>query len=72
MNAIEENFLGKTPINYVGGGLRDSKGHLLPYDDSKTFFQLASGQGNTFKCGYTFTLLNYQTELKEFEELLRT
>ena len=74
MNGIELS-LGKSRTDY-SNSLNVSYEPLLPYDDSKNFFQLASGQGNTFKCGYPgFSILQFpshQQALNVYEKLLRT
>jgi len=64
-----EFHLGKTQLDY--GGLKN-QWPLLPYDDSKTFFQLAGGQGNRLTFGMSFSLPHDQPILNDYEKLLRT
>lgn len=71
MNGLEFR-LEKAPIDYTGNNYQNQhKEPLLPYDDNKTFFQLANGQGNSFKCGYAFSLSSHQNFLNDYEKLLK-
>ena len=70
MNGIEY-YLGKTPLDYTGKNCQnDHKVPVLAYDESKSFFHLANGNGNSFKCGNSFTLSSHQNILDEYEKLL--